>query len=165
MGRIRKTGYYKNTYFNAIVAKAVEDLTKLGYETANKAIKTRGYENQLYNLHDSIGSAVYFKGELIPSSIRFGDRKKSKGEAREGYDGREAIKAFFQSNKVITTKNTLHLMVVAAMPYAEYLESGTSGRKREIKVISQVTSELEKNMPQFERFNPKLIQVAGGSIL
>lgn len=171
MGRLKKTGYYKNVYFNNIVANAVDELTNLGQEMANKAIQegSRGYNNVLYNLYDSIGSAVYHNGKLIKSSIRFADtRKKSKGEAREGYTGREAIREFFKVNQTITTKNSLHLMIVAAMPYAEYLEKGTftSGdKKRQIRVISQITSELESRMHKYGRFNPKLIQVAGGNIL
>lgn len=171
MGRLKQTGYYKNVYFNNIVAKAVKELTDLGQEMANKAIQegSRGYKNDLYNLHDSIGSAVYHNGKLIKSSIRFADtRKKSKGEAREGYTGREAIREFFEVNQTITTRNALHLMIVAAMPYAEYLEKGTftfSDKKRKIQVISQITSDLESRMHKYGQFTPKLIQVTGGSIL
>lgn len=161
MGKLKQKGFFKQAYLEEVSAQIVRDLTDLGKDAAKHAIENRGYKNRLYNLHDSIGSAVYFNGKLIPSSIRFADRKKSEGEAREGYTGREAINEWFQANRVIGVKNTFHLVLVAAMPYAEYLEKGTSGKKEQIQVISAGTDYIQQHLQEYKYFSPKIVQVTG----
>ena len=164
MAKLKQKGFFKQAYLEDVSAQIVRDLTQLGKDAAKHAIEKSRYDNVLANLHDSIGSAVYFNGKLIPSSIRFAERKKSKGVAREGYTGREAINEWFQANRVIGVKNTFHLVLVAAMPYAEYLEKGTftSGdKKREIQVISAGTDYIQRHLQEYKYFSPKIVQVTG----
>lgn len=165
MAKLKQKGFFEQAYLEEVSAQIVRDLTQLGKDAAQHAIEKGEYNNVLYNLHDSIGSAVYFNGGLIPSSIRFADRKNSKGEAREGYTGREAINKWFQTNRTIGVKNTFHLVLVAAMPYAEYLEKGSySEHGREIQVISAGTDYIQQRMKDYKYFNPKIVQVTGYDI-
>lgn len=163
MGRTKTKGYYKNVYFNALADQIIEDLIKLGEEAIKVALREKGYKNRTYNLHDSIGCAVYFKGNLVATRVSSG--VKSKKESREGYTGRDAIRDFFEVNKHISTKNSIHLMLVAAMPYAEYLEKGTHGGHYHIQVISSGTDYIQEHLKEYKFFRPKIIQVAGTSIL
>jgi hypothetical protein len=47
------------------------------------------------------------------------------------------------------------------MPYAEYLEKGTSGKKEQIQVISAGTDYLQQHLKEYKYFSPKIVQVTG----
>ena len=111
-------------------------------------------------MRDSYGSAVYYNGQLQKRTIRYlgpemgtsksglttnwvWDKPRSmpdwRGERRITGDyiqmrGRDEIMDFFERYKPAT--NALHLVVVAAMWYANVLEKGGGNLKRKYKVIS-----------------------------
>lgn len=136
-------------------------LTRKGEELMWDAYYGRSFNNRLYNLHDSYGSAVFFRGRVIKSTIRYLGAEQAKlgiykgwtwnkqrsmpdfrGERRQRGDeiqmrGRDEVMEFFQ--KYTPKTMGLHVVIVAAMFYANILESGV-GLRRKYKVISGATT-------------------------
>lgn len=110
------------------------------------------YEHQLGNLVDSTACAVYVDGELVEDSIEYAYNspisiapsriKKQSYAVNSGMTGREAIEEWFFENKHIKTRtNTVQLVVIAAMHYGYYLETGSYGGPK-IKVVSGLADAL-----------------------
>lgn len=150
---------------NEAIAALVAELTDLGQEACLVAIekKNRGYQNQKYNLRDSIGSAVYVDGKLVKSSKRYAYSKSSRGPYKdkgnkghgEWKEGRDAIDEYWRDNQTIPNKQgTVELVVVAATFYAGILQD------RGIQVISAATDFLEREMRTYKSYKPKLRSLA-----
>jgi hypothetical protein len=158
MGVVKKNYGRKQAWRNEAISKMVEDLANLGQRACKYAIERREYENQKYNLHDSIGSAVYVDGEIVPSSKRYADSKKStepyydRGEnaTYSMMTGREAIDNYWNEHSRISTDNTIELVCVAATFYAGILEANG------VQVISAVVDYLENEMPKYKSYKPKM---------
>lgn len=150
----------KQQWRNEAIATLVEELTELGQRACLYAIENKGYENRKYNLRDSIGSAVYVDGKIVPSSKRYAYHKSSKGtyvdRGENGtYDeitGRDAINRYWDDNQTLpNARNAIELVVIAATFYAGILEDYYG-----IQVISDVTDFLESEMGTYKSFKPKL---------
>ncbi len=161
----RRTNFgRKQQWRNDAIAYLVESLTELGKEACQHAIEERGYNNIKYNLRDSIGSAVYVDGRIVPSSKRYAFTPKSskgaykdKGERgqQDGGDnwitGREALDRYWDEHPTLpNAKNAVELVVVAGTFYAGILED------RGIQVISAAADYLEDKMDVYKSFRPKL---------
>ena len=159
MAVIKRNYGRKQQWRNDAIAYLVESLTELGQQACKHAIEERGYHNRLYNLRDSIGSAVYVDGKIVPSSLRYAHSKSSKGtytdRGDEGaYDeitGREALDRYWAFHPTISNpKNTVELVLIAATFYAGILED------RGVQVISAAGDYLEGEMGEYKSFKPKL---------
>lgn len=159
MGNLKRDYGRKQAWRNEAIAKMVANLTELGQEACLHAISKKGYDNQKYNLRDSIGSAVYVDGKIVPSSKRYAFRKSSKapyidrGKGGTGGEetGRSALDAYWEDNKKLKNyKNTVELVVIAGTFYAGILESS------DIQVISAATDYLQDKMHTYKSFKPKL---------
>lgn len=149
----------KQSWRNEAIAVLVDELTDLGQRACLYAIENKGYENRQYNLRDSIGSAVYVDGEIVPSSKRYAFRKSSKGSytdrGKNGtgkeMTGREAIDKYWDDNRTLTnSRNAIELVVIAATFYAGILEADG------IQVISDVADFLEFEMGTYKSYRPQL---------
>ena len=111
------------------------------------------YESELGNLMDSTACAVYVDGELVDDSIIYAnEREMSVGPSKNkrqsyafnsGMKGREAINEWFSNNRYLGfQKNTVQLVIIAAMYYGYFLESGSYGGPQ-IKVISGIADRAE----------------------
>lgn len=160
----------KNDYLNQLI----NELTKAGEKAIHLAYNTREFKNRLFNLRDSYGSAVYYNGQLQKRTIRYlgpemgtsksglttnwvWDKPRSmpdwRGERRITGDyiqmrGRDEIMDFFEQYK--PTADGLHLVVVAAMWYANVLEKGGGNLKRKYKVISGAKDVMQMIQRQFK---------------
>ena len=112
-----------------------------------------GYEHRLGNLVDSTACAVYVDGELVEDSIEYAYNpaistgpskiKRQSYAVYSGMTGREAIDDWFTENRRLSSrKNTVQLIVIAAMHYGYYLEEGLYGGPK-IKVISGLANALQ----------------------
>lgn len=144
----------------------IDQLADEGQAAITIAYRHKDFTNRLYNLHDSYGSAVYYNGRLVKSSIRYlGPEKYSKGielgwqwtKARSMPDfrgtrylpgdqidmtGREEVMDFF--SQYTPTSKGLQLVVVAAMWYASVLEKGGGNLRRKWRVISGARSKMDE---------------------
>ena len=128
----------------------VKDFTKLGYEAIMFAYQRRGFKHRSRNLHDSYGSAVYVRGNLIRSSIRYVGGEVSRGEDPHSHQtGRQALHEFLESNRFYASQGDIVVVCVAAMYYAQYLEQGRHRGAYEIQVISAARDYLDYNWPNF----------------
>ena len=159
MAVLKKNYGRVDSWRNQVIADIVASLTDLGQEACQYAIDMRGYNNRTYNLRDSIGSAVYVDGKIVPSSKRYAFRKSSKkpypdkgyGRNGEPIEGREALDRYWDENKTLkNSKNTIELVVVAGTFYSGILED------RGIQVISAAVDYLESNMSAYKTYNPTL---------
>lgn len=159
MAIIKKKYGRKQQWRNEAIAYIVESLTELGQRACEEAISNKGYKNQLYNLRDSIGSAVYVNGHIQPATKRYAHRKSSKGTYTDRgengtYDeitGREALDRYWDENPTIpNARNAVELVVIAATYYSGILED------RGIQVISDVVDFLEDEMDVYKSYKPKL---------
>ena len=57
----------KGDYIKALISQLADD----GEKAIRQAYEGREFTNRTYNLHDSYGSAVYYNGNLVKSSIRY----------------------------------------------------------------------------------------------
>lgn len=99
----------------------VKVCSKLGYMAALEAYRNKTYANRTYNLHDSYGSAVYVRGKLVKDTIRYAVRSRSAMDKR-GTNGRAELLNYLTKLKV-NSGQQVTIVVVAAMWYAEYVES------------------------------------------
>lgn len=149
------------------------------------------YEHRSGHLVDSTACAVYVDGELVEDSIQYAyeipiatteyagatyyaePKKRYRGYSRKkirfagGFiSGREAVDDWFDNHRTLKEykRNTVTLVAVAAMYYGYYLEHGTHGGHRKIKVISGLVDELSQGiMPLATEagYNPRLVQGLG----
>jgi hypothetical protein len=163
---------------NLLFNRLVNELAIEGERAMRIAYKNRSYTNRLYNLRDSYGSAVYYNGRLLRHTIRYlgpemgkpiddtgwtWNKQRSmpdwRGERRLKGDeipmrGRDEIMEFFQKYK--PSVSGLHLVIVAAMWYANVLEKGGGGIRRKYQVISGARAAVF-NIAQ--RFNGYIVDI------
>jgi hypothetical protein len=128
----------------------VNALSVLGYKAMMDAYKRREFKHRTRNLHDSYGSAVFVKGRLLAKSKRYLGGVFSR--AQDPYThktGRETLDDYFNNLVVDSKEGEIVLVVVAAMYYADYLESGYYGRgkkqRRKKQVISVAQDYIKQN--------------------
>lgn len=132
---------------DSIMRDYVQALSSLGYRAMLDAYGQRGFQHRTRNLHDSYGSAVYVDGVLQDKSIRYLGRVISrKVDSRTKKSGRDTLNDYFRSHK-FGKKNDIYLIVLAAMYYAEKLETGRGLRKKYI-VISPAEDYIKKELPK-----------------
>ena len=157
-----------NLFFNRLV----NELAIEGERAMQIAYRNRSYTNRLYNLRDSYGSAVYYNGRLLRHTIRYLGSEMGKPIDNTGWTwnkqrsmpdwrgdeipmrGRDEIMEFFQKYK--PSVSGLHLVIVAAMWYANVLEKGGGGIKRKYQVISGTRSTV---FDIARRFNGYVIDI------
>lgn len=151
---------------NTLVQMLISELAREGERAIYEAYESRDWNNRTYNLHDSYGSAVYLKGRLVKSSVRYVGNELAKtglsvgwkwnkprsmpdyrGERRLPGDevqmrGREEVMDFF-SNYTPQSKG-IELVIVAAMFYAGVLERGGGNLKKKYRVISGATTTMNR---------------------
>ena len=160
MGSLKKNFGRAQQWRNEAIAKLVADLTELGNKACRHAISKRGYDNQKYNLKDSVGSAVYVDGRIVLSSRRYAYSHPSstgpyldKGYSGTGeyITGRDAINRYWDEHPTLpSSSNTVELVVVAGTFYAGILQA------RGIQVISAVADFLQDEMGVYKSYRPKL---------
>lgn len=147
MAKYTKIGLVQEVFgkqYQVEMGKYVQDLAKLGYEAIKYAYDKKRFNHRTYNLHDSYVSAVYVKGMLEESSIRWVERSYSKGgEAKWDYKtGREYAIEYLRAQH---PRQEIAVLCVAAMPYAGFLE-----RKYNIQVISSAMDYLQMNYQKYD---------------
>lgn len=159
MGTLKTNFGRKQKWRNDAIAYLVNELTNLGQEACIQAIQQRGYQNRLGNLHDSIGSAVYVDGKLVPSSRRYAEspissapyKNKGKNGNGEYMNGRQAIDDYWSKHQELPrSKNAVELVVIAATFYAGILEA------KGVQVISAAASYVQGKLNIYKSYNPKI---------
>lgn len=122
----------------------LDSLEKDAKRILNECVNERTYEHQTYNLYDSYGYGIYYKGRLIRSGFlspapTATENKKWYGKSIQG---RDAIKEFLSSG--YSASGMIDLAIAAAMPYARVLEEGGGGIKKKYKVISMSFGKLNE---------------------
>ena len=116
-----------------LIKALISQLADDGEKAIRGAYEGREFTNRTYNLHDSYGSAVYYNGTLVKSSIRYVGAEMAEEDERYG---RNEVNDFF-SNYRPKNRKGIDLVIVAAMFYADILEEGKGRLKRKYKVIAE----------------------------
>lgn len=116
-----------------LIKALISQLADDGEKAIREAYEGREFTNRTYNLHDSYGSAVYYNGTLVKSSIRYAGAEMAEEDERYG---RNEVNDFF-SNYRPKNRKGIDLVIVAAMFYADILEEGKGRLKRKYKVIAE----------------------------
>ena len=116
-----------------LIKALISQLADDGEKAIREAYEGREFTNRTYNLHDSYGSAVYYNGALVKSSIRYVGAEMAEEDERYG---RNEVNDFF-SNYRPKNRKGIDLVIVAAMFYANILEEGKGKLKRKYKVIAE----------------------------
>lgn len=139
-------------------ADLVKRLTKLGEDAMHYAFE-RGYRSVARsrtsrkfekgdtmawtdvsrNLRDSFASAVYIDGVLQPDTVRYLSQSPTSKR------GREAANNYLNRIHPNKGKNIISVVVVAAMQYVQYLESGRHMGGYKIRVVSTARDYIDKN--------------------
>lgn len=166
--------------------RLIEELTKDGHRAIQKAYENRDFKNRLWNLYDSYGSAVYENGRLIKRTVRYlGNKDQSISGRYFGWswkggrtmplrtgqryytgdqidmNGRDEVIDFLQQYTPQHRKG-IQLVIVAAMFYANILESGVGKIKRKIKVITGARDEMENIA---KKYGGTLFDIETGRVL
>lgn len=118
-------------------------LAREGYKLIMAAYNNRDFTNRTYNLHDSYGSCVFFKGKEIPNTRRYVGRSATvwkKNRQGELILGRAEIDRYFDTYQ--STFDGFEVVMAVAIFYGEILEKGKGKLRRKYKVISGMDSEL-----------------------
>lgn len=116
-----------------LIKALISQLANDGERAIHEAYEGREFTNRTYNLHDSYGSAVYYNGTLVKSSIRYVGAEMAEEDDRYG---RNEVNDFFANYRPNNRKG-IDLVIVAAMFYADILEEGKGRLKRKYKVIAE----------------------------
>ena len=116
-----------------LIKALISQLADDGEKAIRQAYEGREFTNRTYNLHDSYGSAVYYNGNLVKSSIRYIGAEMAEEDERYG---RNEVNDFFANYRPKNRKG-IDLVIVAAMFYADILEEGKGRLKRKYKVIAE----------------------------
>ena len=116
-----------------LIKALISQLADDGEKAIREAYEGREFTNRTYNLPDSYGSAVYYNGTLVTSSIRYVGAEMAEEDERYG---RNEVNDFFSNYKPKNRKG-IDLVIVAAMFYADILEEGKGRLKRKYKVIAE----------------------------
>ena len=75
-----------------LIKALISQLANDGEKSIREAYEGREFTNRTYNLHDSYGSAVYYNGTLVKSSIRYVGAEMAEEDDR---CGRNEVNDFF----------------------------------------------------------------------
>lgn len=138
----------------------VKALSVLGYQAMMDAYKQRGFKHRTRNLHDSYASAVYVRGKLIESSVRYIGGVLNRGlsakrDPETGKTGRETVDDWLHSHSFGQTGDEIVLVVIAAMYYAGILESEwQTGKRAELKKLQEKDDKQKKKKKKRKKRNP-----------
>ena len=99
---------------DALKTKACPEIIQLIFEQ-------RSWKDDTYNLRDSFGWGVYYKGKQVAKGYLEAIPKATEGDRKRGLSGREQVDAFLNNYKPRTMKD-IELVFVAGMYYAGILE-------------------------------------------
>ncbi|MBQ2284920.1 MAG: hypothetical protein II244_04575 [Clostridia bacterium] len=117
-------GFISKSLLSNIQKDMVDALATLGYKAMADAYAKRTFKHRTRNLHDSYGSAVYYDGKVVLSSIKYFGGIYSRGaDPRTKKTGRETLNNYFRTHSFGATRHEIVLVVVAAMYYAGILEN------------------------------------------
>lgn len=151
-----------NEYAGKAEQEFVKKLAKLGYDAIMYAYRNRGFKHKTYNLHDSYGSAVYYDGKLIESSIRYAQAELSKKPDKLTLQtGRQALNEFLRSRRYGRARHEFVLVCVAAMYYTQYLEKGKHRGAYRIQVISAAHDYVDNNFDKYLNTKQKVVVLKG----
>lgn len=135
---------------NTITDKIVNVLANEGYLLIKKAYESRKWENQTFNLHNSYVSAVFVKGKLRPTSVRFLSDEPHPPKSGTKWlptdrpygmidieNGRKEAENFLASYSREHKTHGVRLVVAAAMFYSGILEA------KGYRVLSTIQADLE----------------------
>lgn len=121
--------------------RAISFLAMIGEKAIQEAYQSRGFTNRTYNLRDSYGSAVYYNGALLDTTIRYIGPPEAKTK-RQGKSGREEVNKFFRDYS--PKSKGYDIVVIATMPYAGELELGGGRLKHKYHVMAGARELLER---------------------
>lgn len=123
--------------FEQDMTRALRDL---GIVAMNDAYAKKRFTNRTGNLHDSYACAVYVRGDLIKSTVRYlGNPMSKKRDPKTKKNGHQTAHDYLYSHSFKSSKDDIVLVVIAAMYYAGILES------RWYNVISPAREYLDKH--------------------
>ena len=137
-----------------LIKALISQLADDGEKAIREAYEGREFTNRTYNLHDSYGSAVYYNGTLVKSSIRYVGAEMAEEDERYG---RNEVNDFF-SNYRPKNRKGIDLVIVAAMFYADILEEGKGRLKRKYKVIAEGEDDMKKLATHFRGTLSKFVK-------
>lgn len=137
-----------------ITDKVVEILANEGARLIRKAYESKKWNDQTYNLHNSYVSAVFVKGKLVETSIRYlsDEPKKPDPNGKKPYwpteyrpfsgsfdieSGRKEAENFLASYGKTHKTHGVRLIVAAPMFYSGFLEA------KGYQVISSIYADLD----------------------
>lgn len=128
----------------------IDNLAKDGRMIITACYNERNFTNRTFNLHDSYGCCVYYKGSPISGtksyagSLQASESKKWYGQ---NIQGRSEIDEFLDSYRA--NPSTISLVVAVAMPYAQVLENGR-GLSRKYRVISMGYDKMQSILSKYK---------------
>lgn len=131
----------QSNYVQQLAMKLASD----GQKLIEKAYLQADYnKNKTQNLHDSYGSAVYYKRKLVSGTKRYFTQMANEPKF-DPYDdtyitGRRAIDEFLGTFR--PPNDNMMLVIAVAMFYGSILESGESPLHRKYKVISMIGDDV-----------------------
>lgn len=147
-------GKIKDLYVNTLI----EQLAKEGERIMRECLQERDYTHQTYNLHDSYGYAVYYKGSIKKSGKASPQATQAREIDGEKISGERAIADYLNS---YNPSNGIELIIVAAMPYATELEHG-QGLRRKYKVVSMSYDKLREVQGSFLQIGAQVFRIDNG---
>lgn len=172
----------------AIHAELIKRATILGEKAMNYAFE-KGYASHIRvnatgknlkgdtlawtdvtgNLRDSFASAVYIDGVLQKETVRY--LTPTPTATKGGRRGRQAADDYLNKIHPYKGKNTIAIIVVAAMQYTAYLEQGRHMGGYKIRVVSGAKDYINKHYQEmiegvYKRWNIKkpLYRVVKGDV-
>ena len=139
-----------------IINNLADGLIKDGKKIVHEAIDKRTYEHDTFNLHDSYGAAVFYKGKIIREY--YPPQMATEPKYTDGMYvyGSDDIKEYFRLEYV--PERGLELAVVTSMWYATDLEKGKKPLKRKYRVISQIYSDMVELQ---KKYHANVIRIKG----
>lgn len=144
---------------DVMLGQLFDSLIADGKKVIDKAATTKEAKNRSKNMLDAYGAGVYYKGKLVRKAYHSPTPQAT--EPHKGWEkhnipadtGREYLEDFFREYK---PKNTIELICVNAVYYANILESGAqamdkknpdqagySNTDHRYRIISQILYEME----------------------
>lgn len=136
---------------NAMMRDIAKELKTIAWKVALKAYKSARFKNQSYNLHDSYGSAVFINGILVEGSIKYVERSRSKRVDRHSHSitgartGREALERLFRTPWIVRKKDSITVVVAAAMWYAQHVDKKGLNVIDQAQIKSDISYEINRN--------------------
>jgi hypothetical protein len=102
----------------------VRALSDLGVKAMEDAYAKKRFTRRTGNLEDSYGSAVFVRGKVVQSTMKFlgGNPISKKKDSKTHKTGRQTVKDYFLTWSWGKGQNEIVLVVIAAMYYAGILE-------------------------------------------